>query len=190
MLTPPPLIALYSDAPQQGKSTIASYLSKRHAYVVQPLAGPIKRIAAVVLSEMGVPSSALYYAGEKDTVLPDWNVSPRHILQTLGTEWGRTCIAPDIWLRIWARSSAYLPRIVVDDLRFRNEADYLRSKGGIILRVQRPTSGLDPTALSRATAHSSEAGLSGYAFDGTIHNTGTLTELHTAIEAQLSRHAK
>jgi hypothetical protein len=57
-------------------------------------------------------------------------ITARRLLQTLGTEWGRA-LDPEFWLRIWlndARNETWAGTrgIVVDDVRFLNEAFFLR----------------------------------------------------------------
>ena len=78
--------------------------------------------------------------------------SPRHAMITLGTEWGRDLIHPDLWVDT---ETAHLlgfhsprDRVLFDDVRFPNEVAAIRRLGGLIWRVERP--GL--TAL----AHESE----------------------------------
>lgn len=65
--------------------------------------------------------------------------SPRHAMQTLGTDWGRNCIAPDLWVRAWQyRASSFLHQgidVVTDDCRFANEAEAVRSMGGRVVRI-------------------------------------------------------
>lgn len=66
----------------------------------------------------------------KERKLKTLGVSPRYLMQTLGTEWGRA-IDPQIWLKAWLREAraetwAGAKGIVVDDVRFLNEAEFLR----------------------------------------------------------------
>lgn len=54
--------------------------------------------------------------------------SIRHAMQTLGTEWGRECIHPDIWVRMMeGRLEQQLKdtSVVIDDARFPNEFESL-----------------------------------------------------------------
>jgi hypothetical protein len=68
--------------------------------------------------------------------------SPRYAMQTLGTEWGRDLIGPDIWVRCAKRkielAMASGIDVVVTDVRFDEEADMVRSMGGCIVHVVRP----------------------------------------------------
>lgn len=72
-----------------------------------------------------------------DTLLEAFNpigeflTSPRQILQRLGTEWGRQ-LDPQVWLRALKRQieADRSRRYVVSDMRFVNEAEYLRKEFG------------------------------------------------------------
>lgn len=77
------------------------------------------------------------------------------MMQTLGTEWGRSLL-PDMWLRIWKNElddSAHT--VCVPDVRFDNEAELIRELGGTIIHIKRK-----PTAdMLAVPAHASEAGI-------------------------------
>jgi len=65
----------------------------------------------------------------------------RYLLQTMGTEWGRSHIDSDLWVKCeQARLEKLFPeeRIVYDDVRFEDEAALIRSYGGLIVHVKRP----------------------------------------------------
>lgn len=60
-----------------------------------------------------------------------FDVTPRRMMQTLGTEWARDLIDKDFWVKVFARinSGKFL---VVPDVRFENEAKLVRSHGVLI----------------------------------------------------------
>jgi hypothetical protein len=62
------------------------------------------------------------------------------------------------------------PCVVVDDVRFPNEAQLIKSMGGQLWRIERP-------GLTDATGHSSEGGLADWEFDRVIVNDGTVEDL-------------
>lgn len=181
--TPPSLIGLYSPAAQSGKSTAAAYLSKQ-GYRTIPFASPLKAMLRTFLLQLGYGPDAIdhYLTTGKEDVLPGIVCSPRHLLRTLGTEWGRSCVHPEVWLLCW-RSTAqrYLQSgtpVVVDDVRFPNEADLIRSLGGQLWRIDRP-------GTARDTDHASEGGLDHYVFDVYVTNDGTTTDLYSSIRTHL-----
>ncbi|NPU64609.1 hypothetical protein HL667_06330 [Bradyrhizobium sp. 83012] len=117
----------------------------------------------------------------KDTALiPTLNVTLRYLLQTIGTEWGRKLIHPDIWTE-HAKERASMLRdfktTVIDDLRFENEYAMLRKEGALLFKIVRPDA---PTTGN--AGHASEARLEGLEFDEVIINDGTEVELRTQID--------
>lgn len=93
--------------------------------------------------------------------------TPRELMQTLGTEWGRELVHPQIWLtitklRIAAHGNA--TPIVIDDCRFDNEAKLVHALGGKVVRIDRRGS-------TPPMAHLSEAGINPALVDSTIQNS-------------------
>lgn len=185
MKHPPRLIGLYSSAPRSGKSTIASYLTEYGFYTV-PFAGPIKRMTRTFLIQLGYGPTEIdhYLDTGKEEHLPGIRTTPRHILQTLGTEWGRDCIHPEVWLMCWERAAQQsldsgVP-VVCDDLRFPNEAALIRRLGGELWTISRP-------GATATKPHASEGGLDDYGFfDRRIINDGTLLDLHSRVKSILT----
>lgn len=64
--------------------------------------------------------------------------TPRHAMQTLGTEWGRTCLSPNFWVDAAIVGAAGLHRVVFTDTRFPNEGEAIRAAGGVLVRITRP----------------------------------------------------
>ncbi len=180
------LIALYSDAAGSGKSEVALAL-RQHGWANEKFAGPLKNMARGLLSSMGFNFETVERMIEgdlKETVIPGFKtVTPRQIMQTLGTDWGREAIDQDLWTKVAAAKIEGLRDkgidVVIDDLRFPNEYDLIASLGGTLVRVVRP----DP---SREAGGAYEGKLNGHLFHHIIHNTGTLRELYskTLVVAQ------
>lgn len=77
----------------------------------------------------------------------------RHALITLGTEWGRRMIHPEIWTRVWeakykekieesrrsnTEEERKMPRVVlVSDVRFENEVELIENSGGLLFEIYR-----------------------------------------------------
>ncbi|UVK59041.1 deoxynucleoside monophosphate kinase [Microbacterium phage Cen1621] len=70
----------------------------------------------------------------------------------------------------------YKRLLAFNDVRFPNEADLIRRKGGILIRVIRP-------GLPTDDAHESETALDHYATDYELVNDGSIAELHSAVAA-------
>lgn len=95
----------------------------------------------------------------------------RALLQEWGTELRRR-EDPDYWIHQWeARIQPHL-RVVADNVRFPNEAESIRARGGVLVRITRHT--WEPFA----GAHVSETALAEWAeWDFTIKNDGTREDL-------------
>lgn len=103
------------------------------------------------------------------------DVSPRKLLQTLGTEWGRQLISPDIWISFAAEQfEDHGSGMVISDVRFENEADFVRNNGGTLIHVRR-------SSLPDTRSHVSESGVEFKDGDIVISNDGTLADLEAAV---------
>jgi hypothetical protein len=110
--------------------------------------------------------------------------TPRWAMQTLGTEWGRQLIHPDLWVKatMLALSKRVEGDYVIDDVRFQNEADAIQRAGGEIWRVKRPGYPLDGS-----TIHASEVIQETIWADWTIHNNAGLADLCRTLHNMLWR---
>ena len=134
-------------------------------------ADPIK----AALQAMGVPGSYMHERHRKEVDIPNWGTSYRHLAQTLGTEWGREHHGQDFWIcRLADRvielgTMGRLPDVlVITDVRMQNEADWIKSRRGLLVEVVRP----DTSAVRQ---HASEAGVQGV--DQILQNDGDLVNL-------------
>lgn len=105
--------------------------------------------------------------------------TPRHAMQTLGTEWGRNLIDPDLWTRAWSETVRSLPasiNVVVDDCRFPNEVAAAREVGDVsVFRLVREGCGL----RGPAGEHVSEKLLP---FDYVVLNNSSVYEAATKVD--------
>lgn len=106
----------------------------------------------------------------------------RGLLQRLGTECGRELISDTIWINAALGEKSpgdgvnNLDNVVVTDVRFPNEAQAIKNRGGYVLRINRP-------GVGAANAHSSETGLDDWSFDGIVNNAGSIADLHKEVQA-------
>lgn len=187
----PPIIGLYAPAPGSGKSSVAGYLNLEANYTILPFADSVKAMVASLLLNFGYDEeeATQWVYMRKGDVLPELGVTIRHLQQTLGTDWGRNLIHEDIWLRSWASRYNDLivedptTLVVVDDIRFPNEADFLRAINpeAQIVQVVRPS----VTPPESVMSHASEGALRDYVFDYTINNDGDLSDLFNAVTRYL-----
>ena len=80
----------------------------------------------------------------KQTLHPRWEVSPRHVMQTLGTEWGRELIHETLWRDLTMdKCLDPLMLYIITDVRFLNEAEEIQERGGVIWRIRTPDDNAD-----------------------------------------------
>lgn len=178
------LIGLYSPAPQSGKTTVANSLQAR-GYEKVAFADPIRTMAISLLTSLGLSESEacrLCFTDKHELIAPI-KVTARHLMQTLGTEYGRACIHPHLWVMCWQHKvTTHLQAgnsVVCDDVRFPNEAQAILSLGGELWHIHRP-------GALRGTTHSSEGALDDFPhFHRHIVNAGTLDDLHQRLNILL-----
>lgn len=184
--TLPPIIGLYSASAGSGKSEVARILAYNWDYELVKFAAPLKGMARGLLASMGFDVNEVEEMVEgdlKETVIPGFEtVTPRRIMQTLGTDWGREAIDNDLWVTVAISKARKIieqgGRVVIDDCRFANEFDAIRAAGGSIYEVSRPNP-------SREMISRYEGNLTGFRFDGYIPNNGTLMDLRRVVISAL-----
>ena len=143
-----------------GKSTVAPIMDERLGYKIRSFATTIKDM----LRAMGLSHEELYDPKTKEVVIEDFGKSPREMMQTLGTEWGRMLVSSDIWVTALMRQLNDEDNYVIDDVRFPNEAAAIHARGGKVVRVVRPTDS------SKSDSHISEQGLNSEQIDYELQN--------------------
>ncbi len=101
----------------------------------------------------------------------------RQLLQRLGTEAGREIFGDSFWIeRAFDRMDRlpYAKPVVMTDVRFENEANAIRHRGGKVVRIQRP--GCNPV-----NGHVSDSGVDRLSVDAILDNTGSVGDLHKGI---------
>ena len=172
-----------------GKSTAAAYLAEHHGFARVRFAGPLKAMVRTFLAEIGTPDDVIERMIEGDLKeVPSAafsGASPRRVMQTLGTEWGREQISSTLWTDAWRSAAkaalAWAPGVVVEDCRFENEGAAVIDAGGVIVRIERP--GLAPLAGD----HISERGLD---LGWRVHNDGPPEILHARLDGIVRRIAR
>lgn len=118
-------------------------------------------------------------------------LTPRKLMQLIGTDMGRV-IHPNIWCNAIMRDyipinyptlqdpscEPILPKWIITDVRFPNEAKAIEDRSGFIIRVDRKQYvKYEGKIVETFNVHSSETGLDDYTFKYTIDNNGTIEEL-------------
>lgn len=105
------------------------------------------------------------------------NLTPRKLLQLIGTEGGRDLIHENIWVNALFSSYTKDSKWIIPDTRFDNEAKAIKDRGGIIIKVERDVNITDN--------HASEKGISDEYIDIVIDNNGSMEELIEKVKTIL-----
>ena len=158
-----------------GKSTAGRCIRHKYGYKILSFAKPIKDM----LMAMGISEECISDPDLKEKELEGYNKSPRWFMQSLGSEWGRALISDRIWITCLEKQMLPWNHYVIDDVRFPNEAEFIKEQGGKILHVER-------TKMQGEDVHVSEAGLSKDLIDGTIKNMSpNLNDLEASVVAAM-----
>lgn len=153
-----------------GKDTAANHLEKITGLERYALASPIKE----TVNEM-FGWDERHSAGElKEVDDPVMGFSPRKAYQLFGTEFGRA-LRDDLWVALADKRCKELGGLIVTDVRFENEAKWIRDNGGLVIHIVRD----DCLGL---VGHESEKGVTVHQDDWVCENNGTFRELNKSLE--------
>lgn len=130
-------------------------------------------------------SDAPWMTGNETYEVP---LTVRELLQKVGTECMRDCLHENVWVNALfadyeCTHSDHSPhgfdysQWLITDTRFPNEAQAIKSKGGIIVKVTRPG--------EQQGTHPSETALDDWDFDVVIENNGSIEDLIEKVKIQL-----
>lgn len=187
----PSVISLYAPVMGSGKSAVASHLCDNYGYTRVKFAGALKAMAVTILEEMGNDPETIERMIEgdlKELPIPGFEKStPRSLMQTLGTDWGREAIELGLWIKLaFGKADRIIAaggRVVIDDTRFPNEIDFIRkhwpATDVLSMCVVRPSAGV------AASDGRYEGLLNDEHFDVKILNDDTIDILRQAIDFAL-----
>lgn len=158
-----------------GKDTVALLLTSSQ-YSRYAFAQPLKE----ALSVLGIAEPTSREAKEAD--MEGRPYSYRKAAQTLGTEWARN-LDPNFWLNLATQKTEHIAKLVVTDVRFENEANWIRSKGGVIWHI----TGRAPTVTGDAAKHASEKSVAFQDGDFRLDNSGTVDQLKRNVKILLEQ---
>jgi hypothetical protein len=109
-------------------------------------------------------------------------MTTRELLQKLGTEAMRNGLHENVWVN--ALYADYTNQNwIITDMRFPNEFDAVKSRGGITIRVNR----VRYISTHSEGEHESERALDDHKFDYVIYNNGSMSDLITKVREILTQ---
>jgi len=171
-----------------GKDTAAAHLCAEYGFVRAAFADSLKDMLAAHLEQRTIDYAHLFEPGLKEQPLPGVGVSARELMHRLGDAF--RAADPDYWVKALADtigmrgdSTAQYPvhdRIVITDVRYPNEADWVLRNGGTLVRLVREQA-------APVRAHSSEEHADTLPAHHTLVNNGpTLVGLHSLLDGMMA----
>lgn len=166
-----PVIGIAGKA-RTGKDTAAAMLLEEFGGYRYAFADPIRGMLKAIGVDM---SQKLWQDLKEEPIELLGGKSPRYLMQTLGTEWGRLMVDKDIWLKLAGHYLTHTgPGMIISDVRFANEAAWVREQGGLIIHLDRPTA-------AKVREHESESGVPVEKGDAQILNESTKEHLRKQL---------
>ena len=157
---------------QAGKNTIAEIIRENHIRTcrIVGFADPLRDIGKV----FNFSEEEMFE--EKNKINETWNMSWRQFAQTVGTDIFRNKFSTEVWLKLANVEILKHPSkiCIFADVRFYNEAQFIKELGGKVIWVNRPNE-------KQADKHESEKGIPTSLIDFGINNIGTIKELEGEV---------
>ena len=115
-----------------GKTTVSEWFIGNHGFRRFSFADPIRQMVMV----LGVDEATLRDPKKKEEPHPAlMGRTPREVMETLGTAWGRDMVHPHLWIGQFGLRTKHTRLVIVDDVRFPNEATAIRALGGKVFKL-------------------------------------------------------
>lgn len=164
---------------RHGKDTLGDYLVKNYGYTKIGFADAVKEACKCIF---GFNDDQLY-GDLKEVDDKFWGASSRKVLQYVATDLFRDQIGnvlpeikDNIWIKVVENKILQNPdkKYVITDIRFANELDFIKSRGGLSIKVKRDT-------IKSTDSHISESFIDELETDCVIKNNGTIDQLYDKL---------
>jgi len=129
-----PVIIGISGKIGSGKSFIARHIQNNlleYKFEYKSFSYEVKKIASYLT---GVNMKTVVSRKAKPMYLPEWDMTLCEMFQKIGTDCMRNNLHADTWvLSMFSKHTDQ--NFIIDDVRFINEADSIKSRGGILIRL-------------------------------------------------------
>ena len=155
-----------------GKDFVTQYIIKsmpQYSFQAKSFAYNLKHISAII---SGMPVESMFTHEGKNTVLDIYDgITVGRLQQLIGTELFRDNFDKEVWVKsLFAPFDVEMDNWIVSDVRFVNEAEYIKNIGGILIRLEGDPAGVRASS-TRDMCHPSETELDGYDGFDIIYNT-------------------
>jgi hypothetical protein len=162
-----------------GKDTVANYISQGWNFYHISFASPLKEACRVIFDWTSDHTDGKL----KEIVDERWGISPRQAMQLIGTEFGQKILCDNcemfknktgrsLWVKR-ALDGVDNRNVVISDVRFQHELDYIHSMNGVVIKIERET--------NNNSKHESENGIDNLNCDYEISNNDTMSMLYFIV---------
>jgi len=177
---------------RSGKNTAADYLVREYGFTLIAFADPMREFLYAmnpIVAAVANSATTTKYVRVQDVInevgWDGYKATPygqeiRELLQREGTNAGRKVLGDTVWMdEIMKRIRRAKGHVVISDVRFEDECDFIRNLGGEVIRVNRP-------GITSVNDHISDRRLPDASVDFEVENDDTIEALELKIEAILS----
>ncbi len=166
-----------------GKSVVADAIVEQEGWQKRAFAGPLKD---GLIAFFGLTQAQMHDAKLKEEVDPRYGVTPRELMQVVGTDLIRNQLSlklphfrcESLWIarmdEVLSAAKVLGVSVVVEDVRFPNEVECIRKHGGSLVMVARPAAA---AASAEKAQHETESYIAALPYDTLLVNSGTRQEL-------------
>ena len=180
-----------------GKDTLANILIKKYGYKKLSFGGTVKDIASIIFNwDRKMLEGDSKESREWREKVDDWwskkleikNLTPRYILQQIGTNLFRNNFHKDIWINCLEKKLIDYDKVVITDCRFPNELKILNKYNATIIQIYRGNlpEWFNDVKLGKKDPpkelHESETSWIKESSNYNILNNGTIEELENIIK--------
>ena len=165
-----------------GKDTFADLLEvaliNKIKFKREAFANKLKLVCSALTS---LPIDTFFYRDKKNMILPDYGITIRELLQKIGDELRK--VDNGIWINALSSSlRKYKGNYIITDARYLNEIEFIKSLGGITIKIERPFH-TDDSITNELSKHPSENEFEEYdSFNFTVINDKDLKNLKIMAE--------
>lgn len=155
---------------RSGKDTVAELLCLNYDFRRVSFADPMREAILTLNPKIDSITHVSHFVEDYGWEIAKTNPEVRRLLQVFGTDVGRKMFGENVWIDMAFKGIQPEERVVIADVRFPNEAEAIKQRGGKVIRVNRHNH-------SAVNTHKSEIAMDNYMFDHVLYNDGTLDEL-------------
>ena len=168
---------------RSGKDTIAKYIEEKYAYKHIKIAEPLKQVCKILFNF----SDEQLETDLKEEIDTRWQVSPRIVMQFLGTEIFQNQIdriIPNLNRQFFIKSIVFQKdtNYVISDMRFLHEYSFIKEKypKSILIRVEK-------NSVDKTDDHISETEYQNIPYNYLVYNNSTIYDLYAEIDCILNQ---